>query len=99
MQLLDIRSKPTAADRWVFIHGKGSFMLRTWPATWIESPGFSQSIPPWTRFRAAGGKDLSMRTHDSSCDTFNRMRPAFADTDPRTSEQRSIALAEFINQI
>ena len=31
-----------------------------------------------------------MRTHNSSCDTLDRMHPAFADTDPGTSEQRSL---------
>ena len=31
-----------------------------------------------------------MRTHNSSCDTLDRMQPAFADTDPGTSEQRSL---------
>ena len=30
-----------------------------------------------------------MRTHHSSCDTLDRVQPAFADTNPRTSEQRS----------
>ena len=31
-----------------------------------------------------------MRTHNSSCDRLDWGQPAFADTDPRTSEQRSM---------
>ena len=31
-----------------------------------------------------------MRTHIRSCDTLDRMQPAFADTDPGPSEQRSM---------
>jgi DNA-binding winged helix-turn-helix (wHTH) protein len=48
-----------------------------------------QPIRPLRRFHVAGGKDIAMRTHNGSCHTLDRMQPAFADIDPRTSEQRS----------
>jgi DNA-binding winged helix-turn-helix (wHTH) protein len=46
-----------------------------------------QPIRPLRRFHVAGGKDIAMTTHDSNRD--DRVQTAFADTDLRTSEQRS----------
>ena len=48
-----------------------------------------QPIRRLRRFHVAGGKDLAMRTHKSSCEALDRMQAAFADTDPRTAERRS----------
>jgi DNA-binding winged helix-turn-helix (wHTH) protein len=48
-----------------------------------------QPIQRLRRFHVAGGKDLAMRTHKSSCEALDRMETAFADTDPRTAERRS----------
>jgi DNA-binding winged helix-turn-helix (wHTH) protein len=48
-----------------------------------------QPIRRLRRFHVAGGKDIAMRTHNSSCEALDRMQAAFADTDPRTTERRS----------
>jgi DNA-binding winged helix-turn-helix (wHTH) protein len=49
-----------------------------------------QPIWPLRRFHVAGERDIAMRTHDGSSDTLDHLQPAFADADPRTSEQRSM---------
>jgi hypothetical protein len=45
-----------------------------------------QPIRPLRRFHAAGGPKTSMRTHNSRCNTLDRMQLGFVDAGSRTSE-------------